>query len=315
MIVTRYRLAAALAVGLLVLTAVSISPLMQPFHVRSEAVANQTLNETVDKAFTALRSGDFAPAAALGKAGPAMIPAVAAYLRDGNEDVRRQAVTLLGQSGDATAGPHLAIALADPSDDIVRRASEALYKIGGDAVSDPSVGAALREAVEAGRDSAGAILLLGYVAGDKTVATLNALRSKDADRSTEVFHWSPVMPVAFVADVALARLGDADAKGRLMAAVRGGDLDSLMFLLSALRDIEDSDILGTLAEATLSDRRPVEGDVPSHADVDTRLADVAAARFSERYGLTAGGGPKADRARSDDELDAVRKAVAERLGR
>ena len=308
-----FRCVAGIAACLVLTTAAPRAPLAQPSDDRSTPVANETISDRVDQAFAAMRAGDPAPSSGLEEAGPAIIPAVAAYLGDDNEDVRRHAVTLLGLTGSAEAAPYLAKALADRSDDIARRAALALYELGADAVADPSVGTALATAVTGGNSAGGAILLMGYVPGAASVAALNGLRERGAGQSTEVYRWSPVMPVPFVADVALTRLGDADAKARTLAAIKGGDFDALSFLLYALRDIEDRDVLRALADATLSDTRPAQGDAPSGADLGIRLADVAAAQFVKRFGLSAGVDTTADRPLTAAELAALREALAARL--
>jgi hypothetical protein len=308
-----FRFVAGLAAGLLLMTAAPDAPLAQPLDDRSPDVANQTISERVDQAFAALRSGDPAPSTGLEDAGPAIIPAVVPYLSDDNEDVRRHAVALLGLTRSADAAPHLAAALSDQSDDIARRASMALYEIGSDAVRDPSVGAALAASVLGGNRTGGAILLLGYVAGEDSVAALSTLREREAGQSTEVFVWSPVVPVPFAADVALTRLGDEAARARVLATIRDGDFDALSFLLYALRDIEDRDVLRALADATLTDERPAQGDAPAGADLGIRLADVAAAQFVKRFGLSIGSGTTADRPLTEAELLAVREALSARL--
>lgn len=308
-----FRFMAGVVAGLALTTAAPCAALAQQSDDRSPAVANETISDRVDKAFAAMRSGDPAPSVGLEKAGPAIIPFVAPYIRDENEDVRRQAITLLGLTGSADAAPHLAAALSDHSDDIVRRASTALYELGADAVRDPSVGEALAASVTGGNNAGGAILLLGYVAGHGSIAALNTTRERGAGQSTEVYRWSPVVPVPFAADVALTRLDDKAAKGRVLAAIADRDLSAMSFLVYVLRDIEDRSVLRALAEAALTDDRPMQGDAPSGTDLGIRLADVAAARFVERFGLSVGLGTTADRPLAEAELLAVRKALSERL--
>ena len=113
-----------------------------------------------------------------------------------------------------------------------------------------------------GNDTGGAILLLGYVAGEGSVAALNKQRERGAGQSTEVYSWSPVVPVPFAADVALTRLDDEAAKGRVLATIRDGDFDALSFLLYVLRDIEDRDVLRALADATLTTNGPHKATPP-----------------------------------------------------
>ena len=308
-----FRFMAGVAAGLVLTTAAPPALLAQPSDDRSPAVANEAISDRVDKAFAALRAGDSTLAGGLEEAGPAIIPLVARYLKDDNEDVRRQAVTLLGLTKSADAAPHLAMALSDSSDDIVRRASTALYELGGDAVSDASVGKALTASVLGGNTAGGAILLLGYISGQGSAAALKGLKDRSGGQSTEVYRWSPVVPVSFAADVALARLSDKPAADRVLSATKGGDLNTLLFLLYALRDIEDKQVLRALADATLADDRPTSGDAPSGADLGIRLADVAAAQFVQRFDLSVAVDDTADRPLTDAELTAVRDAVTARL--
>ena len=307
-----FRFVAGLAAGM-ALTTAAPQALQAQTDDRSPVVADQTISERVEQAFAALRSGNPVSSGDLGDAGPAIIAAVVPYLGDSNEDVRRYAVGLLAATGSPDAAPHLAKALSDRSDDIVGRASLALYELGPDALRDASVGEALAASVLGGNSAGSAVLLLGHVPGQNSVKALNGLRDLQADRKTEVYRWSPVVPVPFVADVALARLGDRQAMDRVLAVIRSGDFDALSFLLHALRDIEDRDVLTALADATLSDERPAQGDAPSGTDLGIRLADVAAAKFVERLTLSAGVDMTADRPLTAAELRAVRDAVSARL--
>jgi HEAT repeat protein len=311
MTVAWLRSGAVLAAALLLAT---VPPNAQPSDERSHGVADQTITDRVEAAFAAARSGDLAPSGALQDIGPDIIPALVPYLDDANEDVRRQAVTLLDLTESPEAVPHLAAALSDPSYDVARRAAIALYEMAPEALRDPSVAPALRSAVRHGDDAGAAILLLGRVPGAESIAALNELRGETDGQTTQVFHWSPEVPVPFAADVALTRLGDPGAKARVLAAIGSGDFEVLSFLLEALRDVEDRDVLSALADATLSDLRPTSGDAPSSADLGIRLADVAAARFVKRFGLSVGVDTTADEPLSEAQLDAVHEAVDERLG-
>lgn len=313
MMATPFRIGAALGAALLLALAAPVPPGAETPDDRSRAVANETITQRVDAAFAEARTGDFAPAGALDLPDAAIVAAVPPYLDDDNPDVRRLAVTLLGRTGSVAAAPHLAEALSDPSDSIASRAAAALYAIGADAAKDTSVAAALRAFLGRGNDDAGAILLTGYTGATESMATLKALREAKAGMVTKVFQWSPAAPVPLVVDVALARLGDADAGSRVIDAIDNGDLATLVFLLHVIRDIEESAVLRALADTALGDHRPVEGDVPSHADIGIRLADVAAVAFAGRFDLDVGIGPAADRRLERDRIEAVREALEARL--
>lgn len=270
---------------------------------------------TLTKAFEAVKAGDYGPLSALKTPSTAIIPAIARALSDDSEVVRREAVTLLGLTNDPAAAPALSLALMDPVDDVATRAAAALYRLGQDAIdADASVGERLREAVGKGFAAGGAILMLAHArAKAETISTLQALREKKGDSPAEVFPSSPVVPVALMVDVSLARLGDGAAEDRIVAAIGNGDLTTGEFLLSALREIESIRLIETLATATLADARPVEGDAPSGAETGVRLADLAATRLVQRFRLPVDLDDTADKRLADETLQAVKAALDRHL--
>jgi HEAT repeat protein len=284
---------------------------------RSSIVTTSFEDTALTKAFEAAKAGDYGPISALPAPSAADVPAIERALSDESEVVRREAVTLLGRANDPAAAPALAGALADPVDDIATRAAAALYRLGPEALdADPAVGEQLRGAVDKGFAAGGAILLLAH-AKDKvsTIAVLQALRDTKGESLTEVFLSSPTVPIALMADVSLARLGDSAAEDRLLAAIGNGDLDTGLFLLSALREIDSPRLIETLAAATLADSRPVEGDAPSGAETGVRLADLAATRLVQRFSLPVGIDDTADERFSDETLQAVKAALDQHLAK
>ena len=260
------------------------------------------------KAFEAAEAGDYGPLGALPAPSAADVPAIRRALSDDSEVVRREAVSLLGRINDPAAAPALAIALTDPVDDVATRAAAALYRLGPAAIeADPVVGERLREAVGKGLTAGGAILLLAHAEERApAIATLQALRDTKGDGLTEVFPSSPTVPIYLMVDVSLTRLGESAAQERLLAAIGRGDLDTDLFLLSALREIDEPRVVQTLASATLADFRPVPGDAPSGAETGVRLADVAATRLVQRFQLPVGIDETADARLPDETLQAVR---------
>lgn len=284
---------------------------------RRPFVAEQSFSaEQVDAAFAAARSGDFGPTAAFQHAGPEIAPLIGRYVGDRQEDVRRQAVTLLGLIGGAEAAVYLANALADPSNDIRERAASALYQQAPDTLAgNPAVGEALRASIGGGNDAGGAILLLGYFRSAESEATLTELQSTRGSAMTEVYNWSPVVSVALVADVALAHLGNEGAVDRLTDAIAAGDLATLEFMLYTLRDVDDPTLFHALAAATLDDQREVQGNVPAGALPQLRLADLAATKLVERLELEVGFEVSDATRYSEDEIGAVREAIEARVPR
>ena len=283
---------------------------------RRSAVTGATIDEaTLSRAFDAAKAGDYGPLAALPEPTAAAIPAIERGLSDDSEVVRRESVTLLSLIRDPRAAPALAKALDDASADVASRAAAALYELGPDAIAaDPSVGERLRSAVAGGLTAGGAILMLAHApANGASVGTLKATRAERGDALTEVFSASPVVPVALMADVALAKLGDQQAQDHVVDAIETGDLNTFQFLLSALREIETPRLIETLATATLGDTRTVDGDMVSSAETGVRLADVAAVRLAQRFDLPVAVGELAIERLPDETLRTVRHALTEHL--
>jgi HEAT repeat protein len=271
--------------------------------------------ERVEAAFAAARSGDFGPSSELASLGEAAAPLLAPYVTDGDEEIRRQAVALLAAINGKGAVAPLAKALADGSQDIRQRASAALYEHYDprDLGKRADLGEALRSSIRQGNDSGGAILLLGYFSGPKSKETLRDLRDRHGGGRTEVFSWSPVVPISLAADVALSRLGDEAARRALTSRIEAGELEDLQFLLYTLRDIDSPPVIHALMDATLDDMREVPGEVPSGAEPQIRLQDLAVTQLVKRFGLRMPFDVSGDRRYSDDEIAAVREAVDKRV--
>lgn len=137
-------------------------------------------------AFEHVRRGDLGPVSSLQTSGAAVIPFVAPYLQDTFEDVRREAVSLLGVIGTKAALPLLARALEDRSADIQDRAASALYErfTPDELAGNAAIGDALRAAVGRGNTAASARLLLVNYPGPETESVLRA----DAERTPPVPH-------------------------------------------------------------------------------------------------------------------------------
>lgn len=272
--------------------------------------------ERVAAAFTAARSGDFGPSSDLQQLGEAVVPLVAPYVEDREEDIRRQAVALLAAiEGEAAIAP-LAAALSDESADIRQRASVALYDNYAPQVlaGRPELGVALRDSLRQGNESGAAILLLGYFPGPETEAALRELRARRGDDLTEVLVWTPVVPVSLAVDVALSRLGEGSARAAVMDRIAEGELDTLAFLLHALRDIDAPAILQALKDATLDDpREVVAGEVPSDGAPHIRLQDLAVTRFVERLALPVAFEVSGTKRYSGEEIAAAREAIDARV--
>ncbi len=271
---------------------------------------NNELASRVEKAFAAARQGDFGPSSDLVSLGPAVVPLLQPYLDDPSEDVRRQAVDLLKAMPGAAAIPLLAKALADPTADIRERASLHLYanykpeQLSGNA----SLGAALRKSIESGSDSAAAVLLLGYFPSPEAVAALEALLARAGGAQTELYSWSPVVPVTLPVHVSLSRLGHSTARASLLKEIESSNLAKLQFLLAVIREIDAPEALHAL-KRTLADTRVTGGGAPSGAQSKRRLCDDAVNAFLGRLRLKVDFTPSDADLYSEAQIESVRRAI------
>ncbi len=245
------------------------------------------LAATLSNAVEAARTGDFAPMSELAGHGPSLAPHLRPYLADDSDDVRLAVVSVIAALKSEAAVPLLVIALADRQLEIQERAAAALYALDQPAATATLAGdvaAALRSSVAGGNKAAAAILLLAYFPGDETVQVLSALLGGEDGRRTKLHPWSPSVPVALPALVALSRVGPPRHRATLLASIDGASLDDLTFLLSVMREVDAPAVLHALAP-TLSDTREIEGGVPSGAQPRRRLADAAVDAFAGRLRL------------------------------
>ncbi|MCP5158095.1 MAG: HEAT repeat domain-containing protein [Gammaproteobacteria bacterium] len=277
---------------------------------------NDDFTAQVNAAFAAAREGDYEPVSRLGEQGAKIIPYLQPYLRDESEMVRLQAVALLTTFDDHAVAPLLTLALVDPVQDIRARAALALYEKQDPLklAERPELGEALRASLDQGNDAAAAILLLGYYPGESTSAALQALSERAGDAQTELAAWTPVVPVALVAAVSQSRLGDQAARQRLMQVSVEGSLAEREFLLSVLREIDAPEVLHALAR-NLDATTAIGGGVPSGAQPQWRLCDLAVVRFVQRLNLPVNFIVSEGRRFTPAEIDAVRQVIVGGLPR
>lgn len=103
------------------------------------------------------------------------------------------------------------------------------------------------------------------------------------------------------AEVAGSRRGDARARMALMQRIEAGAVADLRYLLTVLDEVDDPKVLHHLANRTLDDERPLEG------DAGRRICDAAVEAFVHRLKLAA---PKPAAGRYGPEARAaVREAM------
>ncbi len=278
---------------------------------------NDDLAVQVNAAFTAARQENYELISQLAEQGDRVIPHLEPYLRDGNEMLRLQAVSLLAMSKNPTAVPLLTLALRDSSQELRARAALALYE-----QHDPlplagrsAVGEALRDSVDQGNDAAAALLLLGYFPGEASLKVLRALNARAGEAQTELATWAPVVPVRLAVAVSLSRLGDQAGRLALLQTSAEGAPSEREFLLSVLREIDAPEVLHALAAGTLGDTRSISGGVPSGVQAQRRLCDLAVSSFVKKMNLKMKFSVDGSRRFTRTEIESVRQALANSLPR
>jgi HEAT repeat protein len=243
-----------------------------------------SMQERVNQAFAALRRGDATASAELPTLGPAVLPAVARYLDDPSEDVRRQVVAISAAVKGDAAVSLLLKALGDTSSDIRERAALGLY----DGVSPAAfaghkeAGPALRAAVKQG-PTAAAVLLLGYVPGKETTQLLAPLEREEKVK-VKLHAWDPVVSLALPALMAASRVGSRQAREALLSRLSAGPTEEVQFALLALPIVDAPEVIQSLASA-LHDEHEISGGVPSGAAPRRRVCDLAVDSLVERLSL------------------------------
>jgi len=225
--------------------------------------------------------------------------------------VRREAVGLLNRLGEPAACEWLVGAMNDDSADIRERAARGAYQVCDESLLPPSLADALTEGLGRSNRAAAAILLAGRFSGDRILDAL--LARADDDPAVKLHNWSAPVPASLPAAVALLRLGHEPAEQRLLDTVSNGELGQQVFLLQVLDEIQDADLLRALA-GLLSDRREIDGGVPSGATPRRRLCDLAVDAFAARFDLDLPFALAPSGRYSDGQIEEARQRIESRLG-
>ena len=199
--------------------------------------------------------------------------------QDLTEDARRDRIMQWQARATPADCKALTEALADESFDLRSRAASALYwKC--DRADAANFAPLLCKTLALQNAEAGAVLLLGYAKPETAVPCLQeAARQR---RMVKLAISARPVPIALPVKVALARLNQAESVRELRAAFEKPEVETSLFLLGVLRDIEDREALRASLRF-LDDEREAPGAV-SHAVRAVRDVAVEAlvARFSLR---------------------------------
>lgn len=276
----------------------------------SSPVGQSDRAQTVARAFADVRQGNLAAISDVQQWGVAAVPWVKPYLRDPDEVVRREAVSVLAVVGGESALPLLTQALTDASSEIRERAARALYERYEPAsvAAEPAATKALISHLELGEPSAAALLLLGYCSGDSPQSALRKYLERGVDQPTKLFAASAPVAASLPAQVALAHLGDRAAMTALARTTEQATVAQLSFLLAVLNDIDAPRVLHAIKQA-LDDPRETSGGVPSGTQPRRRLCDDAVNAFVKRLTLHVAF-PLSDAQRySPQQIDQVRQQI------
>lgn len=270
---------------------------------------NQTeLLEQVKQAFYAAENGEYDQVTALANQGSAIIPILQPYLSSQNEIIRLQTVALLANFPEPESIPLLGIALTDPMQDIRSQAATLLYQRYDplQLAKDEALGQILQASINQGNDAAAAILLLAYFPTTASQQTLKTLATNAEDSAmTELFTWSPVVPVHTVIHTALSRMGNQDSRLTLLQMINAGEMPTLVFLLDVLREIDSPEVLHQLASKALTNSDTVNSGLPSGITPQRRVQDLAVDAFVARLNLVVDFVPSEQKRYSEAEIAQV----------
>jgi hypothetical protein len=262
----------------------------------------------VASAFQQVRRGNYEAAAGL-KVTETDVPVISGFLHDTNEAVVCEAVVLLGRIGGATGGAALVPALTLASADVRERAARALHQVGASQgmAGITNLESALHRSVEMGNSAAAALLLLGRFQDEANRQWLK-LRLAATAPMVKLHPWNTPVPQGLAAAVAGVSAGLPEARPRLLEGLR--DLAHAEFLALALPDVADPAALRSLLPL-LDDTRPTRLGVPSSAQPQRRVCDLAVDGFLARLTLHPTFSPRPSGRYAEQEIAQVKALVSE----
>jgi hypothetical protein len=173
--------------------------------------------------------------------------------------------------------------LLSPDADTAARAADALYALpnAAEIFAAAPASEAVATSLAQTRWTAAKVLLLGY--SPKGSALLKELLARHGTEQVKLRSWSRMVPLEVVALAALSRLGDREARARLLAQIPTYAEPARVFLLDILPYIDAPEVWHALS-AYLQDTREIPEGVPSGA-ARRRLCDHAADAFVNHLAL------------------------------
>jgi hypothetical protein len=155
--------------------------------------------------------------------------------------------------------------------------------------------------------SAKPILLLSCVNADETVRQF--IESERGGNRTVMLEFGmPPVSIRIPLDMVLAHWGRADGVERVESIIRSGKLHDLLFILRAIKFVNDESLLKQLA-GLMEDKRDI-AKICSECEQSYRVADLAVYAFAERLGTDVVGVKAQDSHRyQDDEVSIASEKV------
>ena len=203
--------------------------------------------------------------------------------------------------------------LVSTDPDKAARAADALYAMpdAAETFAEPRAGEAAAKSVAQNNRTAAAVLLLGYSPAGSPV--LKQLLREHGAEPVKLKAWSRTVPLSVAALAALSRLGDGDARLRLLAEIPQYDDKVRVFLLDILPYIDSSEVWHALSEC-LHDTREIPEGVPSGA-ARRRLCDYAVDAFVNRLALRISFAQKPGGRYGVEEVEQVLKLLRQNVPR
>lgn len=261
----------------------------------------------IASAVAAARRGDIGPIASL-RLAPEDATAVAGYLSDNNEDLRREAMLALARLGGREGCPPLVVSLTNSSADVRERAARAVQSCLVDGVDLVGVGRALVNSLRLGPTAHTLLLARRYP--EQSRQALESFVHAD-EPLVKLENWMTPVPVSLPAAVAGA---SAEVRGAAERINQGlANAAESEFLTAVLNEIESRQILRRLL-ALLDDTRETATATPSGVAERRRICDLALEAFTERLRLTTAFPIHKSLRYSTAELKAVRTSAEAALG-
>lgn len=248
--------------------------------------APQELAERVRKAFEDVRRKDLQGVSQLQHAGQAVIPLVTPWLRDTDEIVRREAISLLSVIGGEAALPLLVAALGDSSRDIRHKTALALYENYKPTmlVQQTTLGPALVRLIRSEPACAAALLLSAYYPTEEMEAALIDASQRKPTVEVKLYGHSAPVRILLPLQVAQARHGSPEASAALIKTIENASVSEAEFLIEASQEMDSASVLKAMSRF-LDDTRPCSTMVHSAPNIRLRVCDMSVNALIKRFDL------------------------------